>query len=203
MADQVTDEVETQPAAEEAAGRRPSSAILVRITVVLFLVAVVGTECLIASLWLPSTSAATSIDAAAEHSGKKAANATGHGAETPSPAEEPADGKTDPPEQVEIDLEQFNVTAHQPTSNTTMRIEFRLFGVISPSDKVEFEKLLKANHHRFREQVLVTLRSAEGTDLADAGLGLIKRQILEKTNALLGKPLLRGVIVSDFSYMEQ
>ena len=104
---------------------------------------------------------------------------------------------------MEVDLEQFNVTAHQPASNTTIRIDFHLFGVIAPGDKAEFEKLLKANQHRFREQVLVTLRSAEGSDLADAGLGLIKRQILEKTNALLGKPFLRGVIVSDFSYMEQ
>ena len=47
------------------------------------------------------------------------------------------------------------------------------------------------------------MRSAEGSDLADAGLGLIKRQILEKTNALLGKPLVKVVIISDFSYMEQ
>ena len=180
--------------------RRSSSVILVRITVVLFLVAVVGTECLIASLWLPATSAATSIDA--EQSGKEA-KAKGPGSETPSAADEPSDGKKEPPEQVEVDLGQFNVTAHQPSSNTTVRIEFHLFGVISPGDKAEFEKLLKANHHRFREQVLVTLRSAEGSDLADAGLGLIKRQILEKTNTLLGKPLLRGVIVSDFSYMEQ
>jgi flagellar FliL protein len=201
MPDQNTDETEAQATPEEVVVRRSSSVILVRITVVLFLVAVVGTECLIASLWLPATSAATSIDG--EHSGKKEATAKGHGSETPSSAEEPSDGKNEPPAQVEVDLEQFNVTAHQPTSNTTVRIEFHLFGVIAPGDKAEFEKLLNANHHRFREQVLVTLRSAEGSDLADAGLGLIKRQILEKTNTLLGKPLLRGVIVSDFSYMEQ
>jgi flagellar FliL protein len=49
----------------------------------------------------------------------------------------------------------------------------------------------------------MTVRSADGTDLADAGLGLIKRQILEKTNALLGKALLRAIVVSDFSYLEQ
>jgi hypothetical protein len=201
MAEQVKDETEPQPAPEEVAGRRSSSAILVRVTVVLFLVAVVGTECLVASLWLPSTSAATPIEP--DHAAKKAASAGGHGAEAPPAAEESSEGKGETPEQVEVDLEQFNVTAHLPTSNTTMRIEFHLFGVIAPADKAEFERILKANHNRYREQVLVTVRSAEGTDLADAGLGLIKRQILEKTNALLGKPLLRGVIVSDFSYMEQ
>ncbi len=49
----------------------------------------------------------------------------------------------------------------------------------------------------------MTHRSSDGWNVAGAGLGLIKRQILEKTNALLGKPRLRGVIVSDFSDMEQ
>ena len=43
----------------------------------------------------------------------------------------------------------------------------------------------------------------EPADLADPGLGLIKRRILEKSNALLGKPLLRAVVFSEFSYMEQ
>jgi flagellar FliL protein len=200
MPDQTAEQTEAQATPEELVVRRSSSVILVRITVLLFLVAVVGTECLIASLWLPTSSPATSIDA--ERPGKEA-KAKDDGSETPSPADEPSDGEKKPPEQVEVDLEQFNVAAHQPVSNTTIRINFHLFGVISPNDKGEFEKLFKANHHRFREQVLVTLRSAEGSDLADAGLGLIKRQILEKTNALLGKPLLRGVIVSDFSYMEQ
>ena len=194
MPDPTTDETEVQTPPEDAAARRSSSAILVRITVLLFLVAVVGTECLIASLWLPTTSAASPPEAAQPAKDAHPASA---------PAEEPGEGSNPVPEQMEVDLEQFNVTAHQPSSNTTIRIDFHLFGVIAPSDRGEFDKLLKVNQHRFREQVLVTLRSAEGSDLADAGLGLIKRQILEKTNALLGKPLLRGVIVSDFSYMEQ
>jgi flagellar FliL protein len=84
-----------------------------------------------------------------------------------------------------------------------MRVDFHLYGIIAGKDKDEFEKTLKAVHQRFREQVFVTVRSAESSDLADAGLGLIKRQILEKTNALLGKPLIRAAIISDFSYMEQ
>jgi hypothetical protein len=51
--------------------------------------------------------------------------------------------------------------------------------------------------------VIVTLRSSELGDLTDAGLGLIKRRILEKTNRTLGKPYLRSVIFSDFSFIEQ
>jgi len=40
-------------------------------------------------------------------------------------------------------------------------------------------------------------------DLADAGLGLVKRKILEKVNQTLGKPLLRTIIFSEFSFVEQ
>jgi flagellar FliL protein len=50
--------------------------------------------------------------------------------------------------------------------------------------------------------VIVTLRGAEVNDLTDAGLGLLKRTILEKTNAILGKPLLKLVVFSDFSFVQ-
>ena len=40
-------------------------------------------------------------------------------------------------------------------------------------------------------------------DLTDPGLGLLKRRILAKSNDLLGKPLLRSVVFSDFSFVEQ
>jgi hypothetical protein len=189
-----------------------------RITVLAFLAAVVGAECLVATLCLPAGSESETAaaptpkhEAKSGHSQKdtkekdgkekkaKKEKQTGHAKETAPLEQEDAD----PAEELEVDLEQFSVTARQPTSNTTMRIEFHLYGVVSNADKAEFERLLKVHQHRLRDQVLVIVRSAEGRDLADAGLGLIKRQILEKTNALLGKPILRAVIVSEFSYMEQ
>ena len=51
--------------------------------------------------------------------------------------------------------------------------------------------------------MLTTIRSAELADLTDPGLGLIKRQILEKTNRALGKPVLQGIVFSDFVAVEQ
>jgi len=191
--------------------------MLVRITVLLFVVAVIGAECLVASLCLPASFGPASAAAPSDDHGPKASHSEnkavhpekekkgkkdkkgGHEKETASPEADVGS----PSEQVEVDLEQFSVTAHQPTSNTTTRIEFHLYGIVIEADKAEFERLFSANQHRIREQVLVIVRSSEAADLADPGLGLIKRQILEKTNALLGKPLLRAVIVSEFSYMEQ
>ncbi len=106
-------------------------------------------------------------------------------------------------DQVEVDLGEFSVTAFQPISNTTLRIDFHLFGTVGKEDEEEFLTLMDYNRHRFREQVIVTVRSADITDLTDAGLGLIKRKVLEKTNKTLGKPLLRVVIFSEFSFLEQ
>lgn len=211
MADQTTAESVNEDIPGQSSSHS-SSALLVRVTAVLFLVAVIGAECLLASLYLPGGSDSSSAVASAaepepktghaekDKKDKKEAHSKDSHSKEARPSEEDV---ADPSDQMEVDLEQFNVTAQLATSNTAMRIEFHLYGVVNVSDKAEFEKLVKASQHRLRDQVLVIIRSAQPRDLADAGLGLIKRQILEKTNALLGKPLLRAVIVSDFSYMEQ
>ena len=93
--------------------------------------------------------------------------------------------------------------AFQSTSNTTLRIDFHLFGTVKAESQKEFSKLMEENKHRFREQVLVTVRAADITELTDAGLGLMKRKILDRANHTLGKPLLETVVVSDFSFIEQ
>ena len=49
----------------------------------------------------------------------------------------------------------------------------------------------------------MTLHAAQAKDLSDAGLGLIKRQILEKTNRALGHPMLREVLFSKFNFVER
>jgi flagellar basal body-associated protein FliL len=109
----------------------------------------------------------------------------------------------DPEEEIEVVLGEFSVTTFQPATNTTMRIEFNLFGTVDVKNEKEFLAALEENKHRFRDQILVIVRSAEITDLTDAGLGLVKRKIMEKTNRMLGKPYLRSIIFSDFSFIEQ
>lgn len=105
--------------------------------------------------------------------------------------------------EIEVDLGQFSVTSYQPISDTTIRIDLHLFGTIGREDQEVFTAAWEESQHRLRDQVIVTLRSAEQGDLTDAGLGLIKRRILEKTNRTLGKPLLRSAIFSEFSFIEQ
>jgi flagellar FliL protein len=104
---------------------------------------------------------------------------------------------------VEIDLGDYDVTSYQPSSGTALRIGFHLYGTLEKEKSEGFNEAMEACRHRVRDQVLIIVRSAEMADLADPGLGLIKRKILEKTNAALGRPMLHSVVFSDFSFIEQ
>jgi len=180
-------------AAGETAHPSGGGSLVALLKVAMFVTAVVVVECLLAWFYLPSPAET----AAWAGNGTAASEPLAAAAE---PEEEPIEI---PADQVEVDLEEFSVTAFQPISNTSLRIDFHLYGIVAAEDEAEFLARLDENRHRFREQVLVIARSADLADLTDAGLGLIKRQILDKTNATLGKPLLRAVIFSDFSFVEQ
>jgi flagellar FliL protein len=188
---------ESKPASHEksAAPAQESSrgSLTMKLLVLAFVLAVIVTECLVAYLLIPAASSSEVLA----------------GATAPSPRDKavPKDEKKDrdkdlPAEQVEVDLGEFTVTAFQPTSNSTLRLALHLYGTVPAADTAEFAVRMKDAQHRFREAVIVTLRGAEVSDLTDAGLGLLKRTILEKTNAMLGKPLLKMVIFSDFSFVE-
>jgi len=182
------------PAVEETAPEAGKFSILGKIKVILFVAGVIVVECMVTYLYIPSATETTAMAEAALGVKPPAGETVAHGLPL-----EPGD-LTD---YVEVDLETFSVTAFQPISNTTLRIDFHLFGTVGIDDEKEFLALRKENLHRFREQVIVTVRSADITDLTDAGLGLLKRKILEQTNRTFGKPLLRTVIFSDFSFIEQ
>ena len=119
----------------------------------------------------------------------------------------------------------------QAATNTTLLIDFHLYGTIALDGQAsgteqhdsgghggshggghgekpaagedEFSKVFDKHKHRLRDQVITIIRSSELADYSDPSLGLIRRKILEKSNRLLGKPLLEEVIFSDFSIIEQ
>ncbi len=128
-----------------------------------------------------------------EAHGKKDAHGDA-GASTPAPRHSDSD---------EVDLGNFTVSGFQPASNSTLFITFHLYGTVRHKYAREFAGRLEEHQHRIRDNIIVIIRSAEITDLTDAGLGLIKRRILETTNKTLGKPLLQEVVFSEFSFIEQ
>ena len=181
-------------AAIESPPESGGGSLFAKIKVLLFILVVVVGECVVAYLWLPSASETEAWAGAAIEANVDAKEA----------AEEAQRQRLEEASDlVEVDLGEFHITAFQPVSNTTLRIDFHLYGTVAQNDKEELETLKKEHEHRFREQVIVIMRRADITDLTDAGLGLIKRQILEKTNAIFGKPLLKVVIFSEFSFIEQ
>lgn len=134
---------------------------------------------------------------------KKDAHGGGHGGGHGKEEEAPKKRPTGKDASIEVLLGDFNATKYLPQANTTLRITFQLYGTVAVDKEQEVKDLVEERKHRLREQILEIVRSAEMNDLADPVLGLIKRKILEKSNRLLGKPLIKGVVFSDFSFYEQ
>jgi hypothetical protein len=179
---------------EEGAVAAPAPArgsMLGKLLVLALVVVIVAVECVVAYLCIPTNS----------ESAVAASNATKPSAEhkkgEPEPASEGGNS-----ENVEIDLKEFSVTIFQPASNSTLRIDFHLWGVVARENEKEFKRLAEENQARFREQVGMSVRSVDMTDLNDPSLGLLKRTILTKTRQVLGKPLLQEVFITEYSTLE-
>jgi flagellar basal body-associated protein FliL len=187
------------PVAEEAvAAPRKPSAVMTIVKGVAFVSILVIVQVVGASMFIPSAEDTEKLAkqyVAAEH-GEAAAAV--HEAEGGGHDEEHAGEDTE-----EVELGTYNITHYNPASNATLSIDFELYGSVLAADKAEFEHLMEKNKVRVREQVIMTLHAAESKDLSDAGLGLIKRQILEKTNRALGHPMLREVLFSKFNFVER
>jgi hypothetical protein len=152
--------------------------------------AVILGECFFAYLLIPSRGELEKWSA--EKAAKEAAS--GHAAH-----EHKHEGKPE----TEVELGKYNVVVHHPASNVTLRVNFHLIGTVETGEHHEFEELLAKNQHRLRDQAIFEIRNCQIDDLTDPGLALLKRRILAKSNDLLGKPLLRSVVFSDFSFVEQ
>src|SRR5690606_33438855 len=98
----------------------------------------------------------------------------------------------------EVELGRYNVTRYNPESDTTLIVDFELYGVVLASDEGSFQSQFESNKVRLREQVIMTLAAAETTDLTDAELGLLKRRTVEKTHRALREPLVQEVLFSNF-----
>jgi hypothetical protein len=131
----------------------------------------------------------------------------------------------------DVDLGKFSVTTLDPSTNGSLLIEFHLFGSVvatqsanaansgaerdgfggkgsksgdvAEDDKIAFERLFQPEKSRFRDQVIAIIGNSEISVMGDPGLEPIKRQILARTNSLLGEPLLKEIRFSDFAVVQQ
>ncbi len=178
------------PDAEKPTTETPRTSLVARILIATFLGAVVIAECLFAYFWLPSASeVAAQVEQLAT-----AAEAEAAATEAVSPAAATAF--------VEVDLGNFTVTNHRLPTEATFRTDFHLFGTVAEADAESFKELFQRQERRFRDLVIMEIRNCDVKDLEDAGLGLIKRRFLEKSNALFGRPVLQSVIFADYTFVE-
>ena len=179
---------------EENAGAAPPAAkgsILGKLMVLMLVVVVVVVECVVAYVCIPTADATASpaggVKPPVEH--KKGE------------AEPAAEGEL--AANVEVDMKEYSVTAYKSAARTTLRVDFHLWGVVDAEHEKEAKKLFDENAARFKEQVSMTIRGAEMTDLTETSMGLIKRQLLDKARKTFGKPLLKEIIISDYAFIEQ
>ena len=157
-----------------------------------FMGSVVIVECLLAYFLIPT---ADQVAALAEHNLQKKLPTSlidGHD-----------EHHEDAAKSEEIDLGEYSITITQPNSPTAIRVDFHLVGTVLTEERKDVQAAFDDHVHRFRDMVISEIRHLENADLADPGLGLIKRRILEKSNTLFGKPILKSVVFPDFSYIEQ
>ncbi len=186
MPDQAPQKNDPPDADDVSSGGRGS--LFGKIKVLLVVIGIIAVECLVAKLYLPNAVETRAL----------AGGAAEGEADDPFNQKDPSE--IEQLDQMEIDMEEFHVTAFQPKTETTLVVDFHLWGAIHRDDEADFERLFDDSRHRFRDQVLRIVRSAQREDLADAGLGLLRRKVLEQANRTLGEPLLKSVIISDFSY---
>src|SRR5262245_8525522 len=185
-----------EEAVEESASKPNRGGLFTLLKAVAFVSVIVIVEIVAAAMLAPSEQETERLaqQFVAASAGKTAhLDEDGHGGE--------AHGSDEEVREVELGI--YNITRYNPKTGTTMAIDFELFGTVLADDTTEFQHLFENNQARVREQVIMTLHTAESSDLTDAGLGLIKRKILEKTNRALGQPLLMEVLFSKFNFVER
>ena len=103
----------------------------------------------------------------------------------------------------EVELLTDSITRFNPKTDATLNVQFAVYGIVLADELDEFNTQYEANMNRIKEQIHLTLHGTETANLTSDGLGLIKRQILEKTNRAIGRPIVREVIFSRINFVER
>jgi len=196
VADQQLEQPEQETPTD--APKRRGRGLLRIVKPVAFVSVIVVVQIVVASMLAPSTKDTEKLaqELAAASSGESTA---GHEEAAHVEEAEHVEGE----ELQEVELGSYNVTRFNPGTNTTLAIDFEVFGTVLADDAADFGHHFEKSKARIREQITLTMHGTNSSDLTDAGLGLIKRQILEKTNRALGQPLLKEVLFSKFNFVER
>lgn len=177
----------------DAAPVKSGDKLVSKLMIAGFMGGVIAVECLLAYLFIPSPD---EVAALAEENMTKKLSATFATVGNTT-------GRDELKNMVEIQLGDYSITISQRGSSTALRADFTLAGTVLASEAADLSAMMNKYPARFREIVLYEFRNSEREDLDDPELGLIKRRILEKSNNLFGKQILKTLMIPDFSYIEQ
>jgi hypothetical protein len=95
-------------------------------------------------------------------------------------------------------LGKYSVSLFDPLTRTATRADFKLQGTTVCSDESSFRDFLDNNHRYLREQVMVTIRNCDASDLDDPELKLLEKKLVARVNRALGQRFLMAVNFEDF-----
>lgn len=108
---------------------------------------------------------------------------------------------------VEIELGEFSITvlaADDPTRmpdldeyQNSVAIHFSLHCLVDPKDEAKVKELLESKKGRLSDEVIRTCRNANLIDLADPELRLVRAQLRDFSDQLLGTNLIKRFVFSN------
>ncbi|PQO35227.1 hypothetical protein [Blastopirellula marina] len=108
---------------------------------------------------------------------------------------------------VEIELGDFSITvlaADDPTRmpdldeyQNSVAIHFNLHCLVDPNDEAKVKELLETKKGRLSDEVIRTCRNANLIDLADPELRLVRAQLRDFSDQLIGPSLIKRFVFSN------
>jgi flagellar basal body-associated protein FliL len=107
-------------------------------------------------------------------------------------------------DKVEVHIDMFNTTNEVPGGGGPVNVNFDLWVTVAKGAQQTFKDSVNEIHKgRVRQAVVEVCRSLKRAELADPALEVMKRQIREKVNRVLGTTSVIDVIITKFSLIEQ
>jgi flagellar basal body-associated protein FliL len=108
--------------------------------------------------------------------------------------------RSDPLEDVEVDLGKFRVThAVESGDEVLLLIDFQLFAVVSSHKQAALEAALPAYSNRLRDMVISLLQKIDTEHLTDPSLAFLRAELIAGLNRVLQQRLVKDVAFTDFS----
>lgn len=92
----------------------------------------------------------------------------------------------------------FNVKLYDMRTKTNYRIEFELEGETIFGDKQAFQKFMDSNYRLLREQVGITVRAIDQTDLIDPKHKVLSWKLTNRINRVFGEEVVKDVRLDKF-----